>query len=219
MSRYSWLFALAALCVARAAHAQSLGIVVAVSDMVVTSVAPGSPAARGGIQLGDRILQAGGHAVSTPAELTRAAAAATGRLVVRVQRGARTLEGPIVLPAQPRPVPQAITKDVAAAGDGLPPGRYDCHAWAEYEGHSVARRVLVTDAQSYVFYTLNDREKIPGRYRLDAAAGHVAWLSGPLVGHRGEWAYDAVARGRELTIYEGNAPTAFLCRRSASAAP
>jgi hypothetical protein len=97
------------------------------------------------------------------------------------------------------------------AGGGIAPGTWNCHGLDATGVFAVLRRVIIQDASHYVYYTRNDKEKLPGTYRLDSAAGKVTWLSGPLVGRRGDFERDARTKSDVLIVLEGTVPTAFRC--------
>lgn len=118
-------------------------------------------------------------------------------------------------PAAPKPN-VAPAPNVAPGDATIPPGRYNCHGLAPNGIFAVIRRVQINDASHYVYFTLNDREQLPGTYRLDAAKGKVTWLTGPLAGRQGDWVREPDKKENVLVVVEGAIPTAFRCYLSTS---
>ncbi len=94
----------AVLAVALYAAIYAVGEPVPVGPVVITEVAPGSPAAIGGLQAGDVILTLNAHEVLNPNDLVSYTKAQVGRpMTVTVRRG----EARVTVTLTPRPNPPA----------------------------------------------------------------------------------------------------------------
>ncbi|MDB4996905.1 MAG: hypothetical protein JWM74_4337 [Myxococcaceae bacterium] len=140
-------------------------------------------------------------------EALQRSAAENERLAEELTRGMeakRPADGKTAkTPAQPA---QPAQPALAATG-GIPAGKYNCHGYSSQAGgFAVLRRVVINGA-SYVLFTLNDRQQLPGTYRLDGTV--VTWVTGPLVAKKGDYMIDGTTKQPVLVFLDGG--TAFRC--------
>lgn len=188
-------------------RAQGLGVQVAIEPVTITAFELSSAGARAGLRVGDRIVALGGRPVANRGDLRALETALSGKVLVRVMRGSRTLEGTVDLGPALADLRGAAPAPTAG---GIRTGLYNCTEWAS-GGMAVVRRVEIRDARTYVLHTYNDREALVGTYRFDARSGAITWDSGPLAGYTGsDYKLDEPHQRMRLMFGDPGFHTCFL---------
>lgn len=98
---------------------------------------------------------------------------------------------------QPRPAPLPQPQQAKSA---IPDGLYNCHGIGGNTILAVIGRVAIK-GNTYVFYTENDREKLPGNYSWDGGK-KIRWTSGFLSGKTdADWEFETLHNQYRLSVY------------------
>lgn len=97
--------------------------------------------------------------------------------------------------AQPQPQPQ-----IQQAKGAIPDGLYNCHGVGGNTLFAVIGRVAIKGT-AYVFYTENDRDKLPGTYSWPGGT-KIKWTSGFLSNKTdADWEFDDLHSQMRLSVY------------------